>query len=255
VLAGAGLAVAAALLLPAAADWLVTRDGERLETAGPWRVENRLVVFKRPDGSFASMRLSEVDLEASERLTRELAAEARAPKPPPEPARRKVVARLTEKELPPVERREASPGEPDSVRVEGASAGEAPRPGAHGGAQGESPSEPEPEALQIVTWREVGGPGGTGLEFVGDVRNLTDQTALGISVTVVLLDEAGEEVASAEALLTASALPPGRTAGFRASFPGRFHFAGVEFRARGELVLSDRGGQERQAEPETPPPR
>jgi hypothetical protein len=242
-LAGAGLAAAAVLLLPAAADWLVTRDGERIETAGPWRVENRLVVFKRPDGSYASMRLSEVDLEASERLTWELAAKARAPEPPPEPPRRKVVARLTEKELPPVERRQASPSEPDSVRVEGAAASEESRTGPQSGARAEAASEPEPEALQIVSWREVGGPGGTGLEFVGDVRNLTDQTALGISVTVVLLDEAGEEVASADALLTASALPPGRTAGFRASFPGRFHFAGVDFRARGELVLS--GGEER----------
>jgi hypothetical protein len=241
-LAGTGLAVAVALLLPAAADWLVTRDGERIETAGPWRVENRLVVFKRPDGTYASMRLSAVDLEASERLTRELAAKARAPEPPSEPARRKVVARLTEKELPPVERRAASPSEPDPVRVEGSAAGEESRTGPQSEARAEAPSEPEPEALQIVTWREVGGPGGTGLEFVGDVRNLTDQTALGISVTVALLDETGEEVASAEALLTASALPPGRTAGFRASVPGRFHFAGVDFRARGELVLS--GGEE-----------
>lgn len=234
-LAGAGVAVAAALLVPAAADWLVTRAGDRIETAGPWRVENRLVVFQRPDGTWASMRLSEIDLEASERLTRELAERARSPEAEPAPPPRQVIARLTEKELPPVGP-EAAPGAEPSGE---AAAGEAPKP----------------EALQIVTWREVGGPERTGTEFVGDVRNLTDHTALGVTVTVVLLDEAGEEAETAEALLTTTSLPPGRTAGFRASFPGIYRYAGVEFRARGELVLSDRDSEEPQAEPQNPPPR
>lgn len=244
-LAGAGLAVAAALLVPAAADWLVTRGGDRIETAGPWRVENRLVVFKRPDGSYASLRLSEIDLEASERLTRELAERARSPRPEPAPEPRGVVARLTEKELPPVAREEAPAGAGTGAAEAGAPPGgeePGPEPGTEAGA----------EALQIVTWRELGGPERTGLEFVGDVRNLTDHTALGVTVTVVLLDEAGEEAASADALVTASSLPPGSTAGFRASFPGVFRYAGVQFRAAADLVLSQDGQRD---EGEPPPLR
>jgi hypothetical protein len=243
IFAGAGLLLTAALLVPAAADWLVTRDGAKIETAGPWRVENRLVVFERPDGTYASMRLSEVDLEASERLTRELAEKARAPKAAPQS--RPVVARLTEKELPPVAEapvREEEAGGGDGAGGQGAAAP---------GAAAEDEARP-PESLQVVSWREVSGPESAGLELVGDVRNVTDSTALDVVVTVVLRDEEGEEVETTQALLTTSALPPGGTAGFRASFPGIFHSAGVEFRTSGTLVLS--AEPEEEATPQAPPP-
>lgn len=246
IFAGAGLALAAALLVPAAADWLVTRDGTTIETAGPWRVENRLVVFERPDGTYASMRLTEVDLEASERLTRELAEKARAPKPAPPPPK-PVVARLTEKELPPMADRPAPATEP-AGSGEGA-AGQGATPGAAGGGE----ARPA-ESLQVVSWRDVSGTEGAGLELVGDVRNVTASTALDVVVTVVLLDEEGEEVETARALLTTSALPPGGTAGFRASFPGRFHAAGIEFRTSGTLVLSGEDGEDEEAAPDAPPP-
>lgn len=240
IFAAGGLLLAAALLVPAAADWLVTRDGARIETAGPWRVENRLVVFERPDGTYASMRLSEIDLEASERLTRELAEKARAPKTAAQP--KPVVARLTEKELPPVTATPAPEGEP---------AGGGDGEGAPGAAEPSAAEEvgTRAESLQVVSWREVGGTESDGLELVGDVRNVTGSTALDVVVTVVLLDEEGEEIESAQALLTTSALPPGGTAGFRASFPGTFHSAGVEFRTSGTLVLSGEGGEAQAAEP------
>lgn len=241
IFAGAGLLLTAALLVPAAADWLVTRDGTRIETAGPWRVENRLVVFERPDGTYASIRLSEIDLEASERLTRELAEQARTPKTAAQP--KPVVARLTEKELPPVTARPAPDEEPA-----GGGSGEGPQGGEEPPAAEEAQT-PAPESLQVVSWREVGGPESSGLEFVGDIRNVTASTALDVLVTVVLLDEEGEEIESAQALLTTSALPPGGTAGFRASFPGIFHSPGVEFRTSGTLVLSGEGGEEQAAEP------
>jgi hypothetical protein len=236
-LAGAGLVLAAALLVPATADWLVTREGDRIETAGPWRVENRLVVFKRPDGTYASMRLTDVDLEASERLTREMAVRARSPEPEPETQPRAPIARLTERELPPVGRQETLASEPA---------------GGAAGAEGPSAEEPRPEAIQIITWRELGGPDRPGIEIVGDVRNLTDQLALGVSVTAVLLDETGEEIASSQALLTAQALSPGAVAGFRASFPGIFHYSGVEFRSTADLILS---GDRREPAEEEPPGR
>ncbi len=65
--------VALALLLAflsapvASADVLVTKEGARVETQGPWEVRGRQVIFTTPKGVLSSMRLAEVDLEASAR--------------------------------------------------------------------------------------------------------------------------------------------------------------------------------------------
>lgn len=55
---------------PAAADWLVLTDGTRVETRGGWEEREHLVVFTSADGKLTSLRATEVDLEASHRLTR-----------------------------------------------------------------------------------------------------------------------------------------------------------------------------------------
>lgn len=58
------------LLTPALhADWLVTREGQRIQTEGPWKVKGRMVVFTSDRGTLSSIRLDEVDLEASEKAT------------------------------------------------------------------------------------------------------------------------------------------------------------------------------------------
>ncbi len=74
------------------ADWLVTLAGERVETQGSWQVKGRMVVFNQPDGTLSSMRLSEVDLDASREATASAAEAAaqpadQAPPPPKRPAR------------------------------------------------------------------------------------------------------------------------------------------------------------------------
>ena len=69
---------AAFVTLPAAADWLVMKDGSQLETSGPWSVDGRRVLFSLPNGTLSALRASEVDLEASEALTRAKEAEASA---------------------------------------------------------------------------------------------------------------------------------------------------------------------------------
>ncbi|MEM6454112.1 MAG: hypothetical protein AAF772_03365 [Acidobacteriota bacterium] len=74
------------------ADVLVTVEGEEIETDGPWTVRGRTVVFTRPNGTLSSMRLDEIDLDASEKATAlalnppEMPAEAlpAAPEPPRE---------------------------------------------------------------------------------------------------------------------------------------------------------------------------
>lgn len=69
------------LVLPASADILVTKTGEQIETDGPWEVKGRQVVFTSASGVLSAIRLSEIDLEASE-----LATNPPPPPPPPPPA-------------------------------------------------------------------------------------------------------------------------------------------------------------------------
>lgn len=226
-LAAAALLAAIAFLVPAAADWLVTKDGTRIETEGPWKVESRLVVFKRPDGTFASMRLSEIDLEASERLTLAMAEAAKRPKEADRvrEERREPVARLTEKELPPVE------SLPRETREEPAG-GELERPA--------SPAEDgaEPQPVSVSTWREVTTADDPGLAFVGEISNPTEHVAVGVAVTVTLYDAEDEEIVSTLATLTSDSLPPGKNGAFRATFPGVFYYARADFDVSAELLLT-----------------
>lgn len=224
----------ASFLVPAAADWLVTKDGARMETDGPWKVDNRLVVFKRPDGTYASVRVSDVDLEASERLTEEMAEKDRSPKPvreKQEPAPpKKAVIRLTDKDLPPVGRRDEAARPTSQEGAPPAEGAAAPPPN---GATGER------QPLEVVTWRESETSESGGVEFVGRVRNRSERTALGVTVTVTLFDPEGEELATTRATITSLSLPPGATAGFRASFPSVFTYARAEFGVTGDLVLNE----------------
>ena len=77
-----GLAVLATLAStvgPAKADWLITREGARVETQGAWKVKGKLVVFETADGKLSSLRVADVDLDASRRATEEaVAAQAQA---------------------------------------------------------------------------------------------------------------------------------------------------------------------------------
>ena len=58
---GLALALAGALFVaPASADWLVTLDGDRIETQGPWSIQGKLVVFTSPGGGLSSLRLADI---------------------------------------------------------------------------------------------------------------------------------------------------------------------------------------------------
>lgn len=64
------LLVLATAGLPAEADVLVTKDGQKIETDGPWEIKGRQVIFTTPKtGTLSAVRLSEIDLEASELAT------------------------------------------------------------------------------------------------------------------------------------------------------------------------------------------
>jgi glutaredoxin len=64
----------------ASADWLVTRDGTRLQTRGEWTVDGGVVRFRDSRGALRALRVAEVDLDAS-RAASTAAAGASAARP------------------------------------------------------------------------------------------------------------------------------------------------------------------------------
>lgn len=88
-----------ALGSPARADWLVTRDGKSIETKGAWTVSGKVVKFTSSAGVLSSLRVDEVDLDASRDETARRNAPS-APPPPPKPApAKKPVLVLTDADV------------------------------------------------------------------------------------------------------------------------------------------------------------
>src|SRR3954454_1386958 len=93
-----GLLILGTAALPARADWLVTRDGGRVETKGAWQMKGELGVLPRAaDGALASLRASEVDRDASAKATAD--AKVKAEAPPPVEVPQKKIAVLTDKDF------------------------------------------------------------------------------------------------------------------------------------------------------------
>lgn len=206
-LAAAVLAAAA----PAAADWLVTRDGARVETKGPWKVDGRRIVFTAPNGTLSAIRADEVDLERSAQETE--AALVATVAPAPEPEKREPVLRLTEKDLPPVR-----------LAPEGGSEEAAP------------PAQKSP--LEVVAWERSENASTEGIEIFGTIRNSGVNAVTSPTMLLSLYGEDGGLIATAEGTINAGAIPVGRTANFRAAFPGVLDFAEVRFDVQGNVYAT-----------------
>lgn len=193
--------------LPASADWLVTREGAKVETKGPWQVKGKLVVFHLADGSLSSMRLAEVDLDQSRKATEEAErakAEAEAARSRP-PEKKAPVLVVTDKDVRHV----------DPATVSAAAATEA---------------AAAADSLAVSNWDRAPDPGDGHVVIIGTVtNNATDATATGITLTVVLVDETGNPLGTAQAIVTSNVLPPGQQSGFRAEFPNVFTFSNLKF--------------------------
>lgn len=201
---------------PLSADWLVTREGARVETRGPWKVKGKLVIFTGAGGDLASLRLAEVDLPASERATAEAQAPASPPEPPPAAEVPKKPAAVVTNET--LDR--AKPKEPATAAAAPASAA-TPEPAL------ESSSGP----AVIGAWKRAERAGG-GVEIVGTVENRGEDIAADTAVTVRLYDEAGELLATSSALLTSTSIKPRGAVEFRAAFPEVFAFAQARFQVK-----------------------
>lgn len=199
-LALAGLWIGAAAG-PAAADWLVTRQGGRVETRGAWEVKGKLVVFRTPGGELASLRLAEVDLDASRQATSdaERAVRAVAEVRRRGPEKRASVRAITDK---------------DVRRVE-------PGPAASGPRLTVTGHERTPDA-------ESGA-----LVVTGTLRNDSGARVTEMNLSVQLLGADGQPVATGDALLTATELDAGQQSGFRVELPGSLSYADIRFEPRG----------------------
>jgi len=235
-----GLAVAAGLCLgagPAGADWLVLRDGTRVETRGPWRVDGRLVVFTGADGTLSSLRDGDVDVAASRQATQAAAAPRPAPGPAPAPASRQAVRRFTNADIPPG--RPEPPASPE--------AGEE-APPAEG--EGEAATERSSAAELIVVASEQGEDAIDGhLVVTGTLANAARDTATAVRIAVRVHGPEGEVIGNRPAIVDRPALPPGAETGFRAEFPGVFAAFAVTFEPHAVMVL---GGGAAEAAAEGP---
>ncbi|HXU45629.1 MAG TPA: hypothetical protein VN783_08890 [Thermoanaerobaculia bacterium] len=61
--------------LAAGAEWLAFKDGTTREIAGPWKIKGKQLLFSSKGGTLQAVRLEEVDLAASEQLSRNATAD------------------------------------------------------------------------------------------------------------------------------------------------------------------------------------
>lgn len=230
-LRAAGMVAAVALLvLPAAADWLVTADGGRVETSGPWEVKGRLVVFTTADGTLSSMRADQVDLAASERATRlaeeAAAAPAEAEEPAtevaPEPARRRITTSDVGR---------AAYQPPLEVSEDGEEA-----------ADGEVAATPDVATQLVVLSSQEEETLDGHVRISGSLSNNGETTVVAAGLTLFLQDVDGEVAARGDAVLSSSALAPGRVVSFTADFPDIFAYSSVAFRASGTRMATAADG-------------
>lgn len=212
----------AALLFAAGsarADWLVTRDGARVETKGAWQVKGKQVVFTQPNGHLSALRLSEVDLDQSAKATAEAINPPASQPAAPEPPKKKPVLVLTDKDV----------GHNDQARDT------APKDAGDKDAAADKPAETG--AVLVDTWEKVDKPD-NGVEIFGVLKNTSKDTATDIAVSVKIFDEAGGLLATVDATVSSSVLPPGGNTNFRASFPGVLHFTTARFQVSNRALMS-----------------
>lgn len=217
--------------LPAGADWLVTRAGGRVETRGAWQVKGKLVVFTQANGALSSLRLADVDLEASQQATGEAVRaedEAAAVKEAPKPERKKSIRSLTDEDF----SHSSGTADPD------AKPGDAAKDAADKGTAKESAGEMR-DPVSVSSWRQAARTEGNGLDLLGTLQNNGEELATDIKLTVELFNEAKESVATGEAILGSASIPAGGSTTFRVPFDGVFTFVQAKFKVSSKSLTLD----------------
>jgi hypothetical protein len=222
------IAAVLALLLGASqsrGDVLVLRDGSRVETKGPWETKGKLVVFHLPTGALSSLRVDDVDLDASLEVTRQTEAEKRRP-PAIEKPKRKAVVVLTDDDVRHVDP-EALPAWQRGVEGTEAPGLETTTAETAGEEAIDAGSETQP--LRVLAWEQVTDTERGGFNIEGTLRNLSAQLVGNVSMTVTLLDEEGNVVASSSGELAMGTLRPNAQTTFSSYFPEWFSYSSVTF--------------------------
>lgn len=196
-------ALAAFATSHAAADWLVLESGERVETRGPWKIEGSRVLFTGSNGTLSSIRLSQVDVEASEAANRPAAAQPAPAASPAQPARPPALV-LTDSNVARARRVDA-PATSDAEA-----------------------SEASQRELRVASWQETA-LGADGLTFDGTLQNPTEYFAVLVEVKATIFDAEGRELETATGKLPAASVGPHETQSFEVTFPGVFSYSNVEF--------------------------
>jgi hypothetical protein len=199
---------------PAVADWLVTSDGTRIETEGPWEVRQGMVVFSRADGSLASMRLSDVDVDASG--SEGPPSEPGRPAADPKPANPEPILVLTNRDIPRAQTESLPPSDD-----RGANPGRGDRRG---------------KRLTVTAWTVVESDAGEPVEIVGRLSNVGQRPAKRLGLVLIFLDRRGEEVGNGRAHLDDTDLRPGESTLFQLPLDHPTDFTAVKFRTHGKLL-------------------
>ena len=232
-----GLLIALAAL-PATADWLVTQNGDQVETQGPWEIKGKLVVFTLPGGTLSSMRLSDVDLDASNQLT----TKKNAPTAPAPAAtqRREATIVITDSDVAHV-----GPEAAPSSAAERQQAGADARAELAGGAA-------SGEGLTVAEWNQEFDDGIDGVVVTGSVENRSSNLHSEITLQVMLYNTDGSLAGRAAATLDNMLLRAGQSTSFRAAFAGIVGFDRPEFRLNSAPLSPREEGSEVVAEGEIP---
>ncbi len=210
------LIIVLAMLLmhpPVAADWLVSRDGDHIETAGPWQVKRSLILFTRPDGVLVSMRLTEIDLEASQQATKAAAKNTSHPPLNPRVATKRsvrVIDHHSVKTAAEAQEEGMSEGLQEAANlVDGEPSVDSTAPDSM------APASP----VEVVFWQEISNPDVDGIAISGTLRNTSPRLVTDVSVEVSVFETEGRPAGKARAFVDTTALAAESTTTFRAVFP------------------------------------
>lgn len=241
-------AVSALLLLAAVAsaraDWLVTRAGGRIETKGPWQIKGKLVVFTGANGSLGSLRLTDVDLPASQTATTEAKdakdkAVAIAQEPPKPKERKKSVRSLTDADF---GHKAVDDGTPKDAAKD-------PKDVKGKAKDGDKAKDNSEGTVVVQSWTQNNRSEGDGIDLNGTLQNNGKELATDIVLKVTLVNESNETVGTAEGVLAATSIPGGGSTSFRVPFSGVFAFKQAHF----EVVHKSLTMTTPEAPPKAPP--
>ena len=223
-----GLVLSAVATPSADADWIVTNDGASLEIKGGWEVKGSVVTFSLPSGIYSSVRLSDVDLDASKALTKKVAEEAMK-KDEPQPKRKATVIVTDADVFHPSPELEPLIIDPDEAVDEEASTTAAVAPRVE---------------LEVTDWQDRVDIPTASLEITGRVRNPGSNPVTNITLSVMLYDDEGTLLSERSARVDQSFLSPGAGTRFVASFPDVMTFDSVEFNTRSRGFVNHPGSGE-----------